>query len=234
MTDTRSLPPARNRSRRVIQVDDAAPVQPAPRPTPTDEGSFQYGDSFSATPSIRYRQIKAVEGRGPARDYAKAQLLRLLFSGVSTQECAQTFGFSVSYTQALIAEAKREVREKATSGFDGMNVVAEHLTLYRHLRENAYFTMQRGNVSEVDKHRARESLLNIMRTEFEFVTNVGGMRGISLQSSNEDEAVVAARNMSSRITTLIDQLDDIMIEDGDEIAPTGPGDDAAEEEVEEA
>lgn len=232
MTDTRSLPPARTRTRRVIQVDDSAPAAAPAQPRPvTDEGQFGYGDSFSANPAIRYRQIKAVEGKAPAKEYAKAQLLRLAFSGVSDQECAQTFGFSVSWTQHLLTEARRDVRERATSQFDGMNVVAEHLMLYRHLRENAFFAMNKGTASEVDKDRARASLINVMRNEFDFVEKVGGFRGVTLQSSNEDEAVAAARQMSGRIAGLIDALEDIRHDpDFDAPEPTPIAGDGDEDE----
>lgn len=216
---TRTPPPARARTRRVIQVDDSAPtVAPEPRPV-TDEGRFDYGDSFASSPAMRYRQMKAIEGRDVARAWAKQHMLRLAFSGVAVQEIAQTFGFSVRYTETILGEAKAEVRRFTAESFDGLTVVAEHMLLYRQLRENAYFAMNKTQVSEIDRYRARESLMAVMRQEFDFTDKMGGFKGITLSSSSEDEATRAAREMGQRIASLTEALEDVFEGDMEDEAP---------------
>jgi len=223
----RPLPPARPRTRRVIAVDDnVAAAQP--EPAPTAEGTFIYGDSLSAEPAVRYRQIKAVEGGSSARVYAKQQMLRMAMAGVRDEDIAKTFQFGLTWTRALLTEARKEMREAAVTRFDGMGVIAEHVQMFRSLRESAFFALQRGGSSEVDKHRARDSLMTVMRNEFEFIEKVGGFRGVSLQASNEDESVTAVRALSGAINGVIDALVDAAhgpIDDiGDEDAIDIPGD----------
>ncbi len=225
MTTERAPPRVRERTRRVIQIDDAPLLGPAqPQQPPTDEGRFDYGDSFSPVPAIRYRQIKSIEGRSAAKEWAKDQMLRMAFSGGSPQDIAKTFGFSLRWTLDLLEEARLDVKVKMGAEFDGMALVAEHMVLYQSMRQSAFFAMNKSGVSEVDKHRARDSLLNVMSKEMEFVKDIGGLRGVSLATSAEDESVLAARALSDRLKTLTDDIEDIL----------GVGDDELVDEAEDA
>lgn len=193
-----------------------------------EEGRFDYGEAFSQNPAIRYRQMLGIEGRDAAKQWAKTHMLRLAFSGVSVREIAQTFQFGIKWVEVLLAEARREMREQTATQFDGLGVVAEHMALYKAMRESAFFSMNKNNVTEIDKVRARDNLLAVMSQEMSFVEKVGGLKGVNLQAGGEDEAASAARRMSDRISHLTQTLEELGMEEltGDE-----DGEDQAEQSV---
>lgn len=229
-----TLPPARQRTRRHLEIDDAparAPaVPPRPQPRRTDEpNAFEY-QSVGLNPNIasRYRQIKALEGQAEAKAWAKTQITRMIFSGIPVREIAQQFQFSVDWTRTLIDECRAEMRQSKLGGYDAGMIVAEHMSIYSFIRENAFFTMQKvANVTEMDKHRARESLLATMRQEVEFLDKLGGMRGLTLTAVQDDDATVAAKQMGDRLQTILSQFSEIDAE----IAAAGAADDDGDDDT---
>lgn len=208
----------------------APAVPPRPRPTLTDEpNAYEYQNvGLNQNVAARYRQIKGIEGQAQAKAWAKTQILRMTFAGIPPREIAAQFQFSVDWTRQLIEECRAEMKTNRLGGYDAGMVVAEHMSLYSFIRENAFFTMQKvTGVTEVDKHRARESLLATMRQEVEFLDKLGGMRGLTLTAVADDDATMAAKQMGDRIQTLLEQFGEI---DAEIAAGDAPGDDYSDED----